>query len=859
MLHLVRYSHRYIKRAASHAFFYFSQRGRTPPWLKKRRIKTRFSLISGAYNTARYIDAFIGSVVAQTVPFQQIELIIVDDGSTDNLVERVRHWQDRYPSIKYIRLEKAGVSAARNAGLAIASGDWVSFPDSDDILHPRYLERVADAISRNEDLAMVSCNTIPFLEEPLRIRDNHGLRHQFKFSTVQPIPLPQNFMQMSSSTAFFDRNRLEELQLKFSERITMTFEDAHLVNRYLIRSFGFSAAFLHDARYFYRKRSDQSSAMNGRHRSRDFYINHTVEGWVDLVRDCQGQHGRVPLFVQRALARDLAGHLTRAIGDPFALTLSDQERRTFLNAVAFVLQNMDNQLLDSSAFSTKTRMVAYSIKGTKAAPQVLSVSNFDADANMIELSVDLPTDGPSIAVHDGLDIVTPSYCKQVSISVAGVPMARQDRLWIPTCQTIRASYEGQTVRVRSISGEMFDDAVSPRLLTSRGLPKPSARPLIDRAKSAGAKYQDAWILMDRSTDAGDNGEQLYRWIKRNHPQTPCFFAIDRTAADWNRLEEDGFALIDFKSDEMMIALLRCRCLISSHGDRHIRNRVNRSTYGDAFKAKFVFLQHGTIKDDLSGWINAINPDLMLTSSPAEYESIVKLGSPYILSEKQVKLTGLPRHDILCNNALSSETVFIMPTWRKQLMAEVGSDVEKFRRTQYATAWREFLNSPELQHLSQQKRIVFCPHQNVAAVAEGLSPPIFAETIDIRIVGSLAPHIAKAACLVTDYSSIAFDAAILNKPVVYYQFDRESFFGGEHISSAGYFEFERDGFGPVCGTVSDAMTAINLAVTGAEDRQYSERRRQAMPFWDGRCTQRVFDAICTLVGEVPSLADRSDRS
>ena len=89
----------------------------------------RVSIIIPAYNAARFLPACIESVLAQT--HRDIEIIVVNDGSTDNTDDVVRPYLDR---IRYITQCNKGLSAARNAGFKASSGQFVCFLDADDVL-----------------------------------------------------------------------------------------------------------------------------------------------------------------------------------------------------------------------------------------------------------------------------------------------------------------------------------------------------------------------------------------------------------------------------------------------------------------------------------------------------------------------------------------------------------------------------------------------------------------------------------------------------------------------------------------------------------------------------------------------------
>jgi glycosyltransferase involved in cell wall biosynthesis len=97
-----------------------------------------FSIIIPTYNRANTIQGSITSVLNQT--FGAFELIVVDDGSTDNTKEVVSNFRDN--RLKYVRQANAGVSQARNTGASQAAGEYLLFLDSDDSFTPRYLEKL---------------------------------------------------------------------------------------------------------------------------------------------------------------------------------------------------------------------------------------------------------------------------------------------------------------------------------------------------------------------------------------------------------------------------------------------------------------------------------------------------------------------------------------------------------------------------------------------------------------------------------------------------------------------------------------------------------------------------------------------
>ncbi|EDO8241766.1 capsular biosynthesis protein, partial [Campylobacter jejuni] len=347
---------------------------------------------------------------------------------------------------------------------------------------------------------------------------------------------------------------------------------------------------------------------------------------------------------------------------------------------------------------------------------------------------------------------------------------------------------------------------------------------LNKQKKQRAKNANLWIFADMASRADDNAEHLYRYVMNNHPKQKIVFTLRKDSCDYLRLKKEGFNLVDPRSLHFKYLLYKASKVISSHIDKYIFNAFG----GDTLKTKdFVFLQHGVTKDDISSWVNKRKIDIFITSTKAEYNSIAGDFNHYKFSTKEVVLTGLARWDALIkNNVLNTKQILIMPTWREYLSGKiqkygVRTKNPDFTKSLYFQKWQEFLCSKKLENLAKKYGygVVFIPHPQVRIYLDDFNLPSYIIT---SYKTSMQELFCKSSLMITDYSSVAFEMAILNKPVLYYQFDKDEFFA-KHSYTQGYFNYEKDGFGEVFEDINilfKKITKISIINNNALPLKYN---------------------------------------
>lgn len=108
--------------------------------------KKLISVIVPVYNVEEYLDVCVQSIIQQT--YQNLEIILVDDGSLDRSSEKCDEWSRKDTRILVIHKENGGLSAARNTGIEMAKGEYISFIDSDDFIEKDMLDTMLSAAQR---------------------------------------------------------------------------------------------------------------------------------------------------------------------------------------------------------------------------------------------------------------------------------------------------------------------------------------------------------------------------------------------------------------------------------------------------------------------------------------------------------------------------------------------------------------------------------------------------------------------------------------------------------------------------------------------------------------------------------------
>jgi CDP-glycerol glycerophosphotransferase (TagB/SpsB family) len=356
------------------------------------------------------------------------------------------------------------------------------------------------------------------------------------------------------------------------------------------------------------------------------------------------------------------------------------------------------------------------------------------------------------------------------------------------------------------------------------------------------------LFYDRINNGNDNAEFLFDYLNVNRKGNHLFnsfFLVDKEKY------EDYKDTVRFFSKKEKLLFLICDIKISSHAAHYtsflFENKID--LYRDLIsEQKFVYLQHGIIKDEMSDWLNRFRRNIYSIIVSSEYERALLLNKRYLYNTESIWLTGMPRYDMLKPYS-NNKRILVAFTWRKYLMSEdfdrVGNRIinNDFKKSKYYKKLIELLYSSKTNELMNKYKyqILFKLHPMFKSIQS-----FFSETDIIKIDFSdeYIDSINNSDLLITDYSSISFDFAYVYKPVLYYQFDYEEFYSGKHTYRQGAYDYESMGFGKVVSSFEKLLSELEVLLENSAkmEKKYIDRVNSFFRYNDCNNCKRITDYL-----------------
>ncbi len=346
-----------------------------------------------------------------------------------------------------------------------------------------------------------------------------------------------------------------------------------------------------------------------------------------------------------------------------------------------------------------------------------------------------------------------------------------------------------------------------------------------------------------STAAQDNGFQMFKYYMEQGRKN-VYYVIRSDMPDYQKVAGYGEQVLDFMSLRHMIYVQAAKVIVSTDTKKHVYQWLGPNSYiaDKLLKKPLVFLQHGVLAMKKVSRIydryRSNAADLFITSSELEKKFVHE---SFHYEPERIAVTGLARWDVLFDKSseMKEKEILFIPTWRSW-MDNISK--EDFLQSEYYHVYRKLLESKRLDQMLKEHnlRMVFCMHHKFREFAGEF--PEASERIERFDFGDTPVNelIMRSSCLVTDYSSVAWDSYYLGKPCIFYQFDYEKYMELQ----GSYFDMETELFGERVTEEEQLLDAMEECVESGfnEKEEYAKLREYYLPYRDRKHRERIDEAV-----------------
>lgn len=303
----------------------------------------KISVIVPVYNVEAYLERCVESILQQT--YAHFELILINDGSTDSSGQICDHLASQYENIKVHHIENAGVSNARNMGIQLATGSWVTFIDSDDFVTQDYLATLASAV------------------EGLNVGFVIASLHHIKNGIVTDLPPHSGKTElwsteetmkellMTTRTSFFPVAKLFKRDLLADEKFNTNYhlaEDALFLTELLLKT-RCSSVFIDKPVYYYDHREGSATTSVNRH------VFDTIEVYKQIIAQVSQAFPNLKYELKN---RECWSYIT--VYDKIIFTSSEQYQKEKAELRTWIVQHR-HEIWKDSYFTTFRKIAVLSL------------------------------------------------------------------------------------------------------------------------------------------------------------------------------------------------------------------------------------------------------------------------------------------------------------------------------------------------------------------------------------------------------------------------------------------------------------------------------------------------------------------
>ena len=298
--------------------------------------KYKINVIIPVYNTEKYLSTTVKSLMNQSIGFGNILVILVNDGSKDNSEKICLRYSRMHSNIKYISKTNGGVSSARNEGIKYVQAKYTMFLDSDDKLSENALEYLYYFFENHY-------NEIDFVISRVRLFGSSNRWHyeDYRFGSSRVVDLLKNitYAQYHSTGVLFKTAAIKDK--RFNEKIKYGEDMDYMLSLLLDNS---KIGIEKNSILYYRKRFDESSAVQKQTKDKSFYFDTIDEYFIPTVEKLEKRFNTIPLYFQYFLMNSLRERLVINPNDVIKV-IGKKQYESYIKKVRNILDKIDPSII----------------------------------------------------------------------------------------------------------------------------------------------------------------------------------------------------------------------------------------------------------------------------------------------------------------------------------------------------------------------------------------------------------------------------------------------------------------------------------------------------------------------------------
>lgn len=863
------------------------------------------SVIVPVYNVEEYLSACLDSLMHQTIEFSSIEVLVVDDGSTDNSLSICQKYAERYPNIKVFTKPNEGLSATRNYAICRATGKYIMYLDSDDSFTHTTIKQVTDFFDEHYDeVDLVTYKIVPYTDG--KARPLHYRYKTLQKSGIYDLRNPENAFITQTNVNICVKNLFED-NIYFDTTPGFRHEDQKYCLDVLSDKMKIGYCSHGEYRYVY-----NPSSITKTYFYAYYLFEPTMAYWEQVFRRFSPD---IPAYVMGMYMNDLNWKLKDDILFPYHYEPEAYQKA--IGRIQALLSLVDADIILNHPAIDKFHKFYWLNMKPNIHPAVV------ADGEAVRIFAD----GKQIYFRRKMEIVlhkiriknkqlrllaflkSPVYNYLDTIPniyvmengnrrVKMEPFRSVHSFYRSGTQTNRFfafSYECDTREVQQFSigvelqGHEFDTtfyrmpisgftrgrkayvrdhveiSLKNNVFTLRQLSPPQAdrleraenlkvfrHPRAYTLRQSSLQYRRKhriWLYYDLYTVEKDNG--YYQFIDdfKHQDGIERYYVMNRDYENLDTLftPEQQQCLVRFGSlKHKLLYLSSERIFTAFYGLSPISpfaGEGEEQIYYDIEKFETIYLQHGVLHAGLylNNSVERCRAEQIVISSPFEKENYMK---NYGYEERDLIPTGMARYDHIDRNHAPANKILFAPSWRKYLTTQHTASQWSLVKSklQQSDYFKKFSAFLESERLEQLL-------EQYDMELEVKLHPIIANADDMFQIRSNRIRMAEKNVVledykvfITDFSSFVFDFAYLNRPIFYFVPDYEQFKSGMNHYRVLDLPFEK-AFGHLVLEPEDALGELSqiLAAGCIPETVFRERMEQFFYPLD-QCAEALYQYV-----------------